>query len=195
MTPAGMDRPTTVVRSREELLQERKRRQTYTFLSVCALVFVVGLVALGNWQAWWTIGGSAAAAVACPAQTVTEPELTNVNVMNGTTRAGLATAVAKELQKRKFRVLTILTEEQRKPIKAVVLVRYGPPGKAAAHTVALQFPAKVTMVAVKRDTEEVDVVIGDRYRTMVSAKKAAAAIKPKEEPRGCVHATTAPPVP
>jgi LytR cell envelope-related transcriptional attenuator len=192
MTPTDVEHSSTTFRSREQLSRDRRRRQTYTFITVFSMVLLIGLVALGNWRQWWTIGGSAEAATICPTQTVTQPRFTNVNVINATGRKGLATAVAKELQKRQFRVLTIESEEPDKPVTTVAQVRYGPAGKLAAHTVALQFPAKVTMVEVDRDDEAVDVVIGNKYKLMISAKKGAAAIKPKEDPRGCVHATTPP---
>jgi hypothetical protein len=190
MSPADVDHASNVLRSREQLSRDRRRRQTYTFVSLFTLVCLVGLVAFGNWQQWWTIGGSAQAATICPVQTVTEPRFTNVNVINGTTRKGLASAVAKELQKRDFRVLTISTGVEDKSITTPVEVRYGAAGALAARTVSLQFPAKVKMVKDGRDEEAVDVVIGAKYKSMVAAPKALAAIKPKEDPRGCVHPTT-----
>jgi predicted amino acid-binding ACT domain protein len=193
MTPAEVER--TATRSREQLSRDRRRRQTYTFVTIFSLVCLTGLVALGNWKQWWTIGGSAQAAALCPTQTTIDPRFTNVNVINGTDRKGLATAVAKELQKRQFRVLTITSEAPEEPLKLVVLVRYGPAGALAAHTVALQFPAKTKLVQDQRNDESVDVLIGETYKTMVSGKKALAAIKLKENPRGCVPATTAPPTP
>jgi hypothetical protein len=195
MMPSDVEHSGTVLRSREQLIRDRQRRQTYTFVSVFVMFFLVGLVALGNWQQWWTIGGSAQAASICPAPTVIEPRFADVNVINGTTRKGLAGAVAKELQKRQFRVLTLETEEQDKPLKTAIQVRYGPAGKLAARTVALQFPAKVKMIEDEREDETVDVVIGDPYKTMVSAKQGAAAITPKEDPAGCVQATTPAPEP
>src|SRR5690242_14050304 len=143
MTPNNVEQTGTVLRSREQLIRARQRRQTYTFATVFALVLLIGVVALGNWQQWWTIGGSAQAASICPVQTVTEPRFTNVNVINGTTRKGLAGAVAKELQKRQFRVLTIETEDVDTPVKTAIQVRYGEVGKLAARTVALQFPGTV----------------------------------------------------
>jgi hypothetical protein len=188
--PGKQPRPGKQLSSREQLARARKRRQTYTFVTVFGLVLLVGVVALGNWQQWWTIGGAAQAASICPTQTVTEPRFSNVNVINGTTRKGLAGAVAKELQKRQFRVLTIETEEADAPIKTAVQVRYGEAGKLAAHTVALQFPGKVKMINDKREDETVDVLIGTAYKNMINAKKGAAAIKPKEDPHGCVEATT-----
>ena len=193
MTPTDVEHANRVAPTREQLLRARQRRQTKTFLGVFGVVLLIGLVALGNWQQWWTIGGSSqVAATICPTQTVMDPELTNINVYNGTTRNGLAAAVAKELQKRKFRVLSIGTEEQKKPLKSVLVVRYGPEGKLAAHTVGLQFPGKVTMDSDDREDETVDIVIGEKYKSMISGKKGLAAIQPIAQPEGCVTATSSP---
>jgi hypothetical protein len=189
------DQP-AVMPSRELLALARRRRQTFTFLGLFGFVMLVGLVAAGNWQGWWTIGGeSVAAVVACPVQVVSEPDLTEVNVYNGTNRNGLAAAVGKELGDRGFSMLTIGTETQSKPLNLTVVIRYGPAGKLQAHTVSLEFPGKSRMIKDKRDDETVDVLIGEKYTAMVSAKKAAAAIKLKPIPDGCVTPTTAPATP
>jgi LytR cell envelope-related transcriptional attenuator len=171
--------------------RDRRQRQNNTFLVAMSVVLVIGFIALGNWMQWWTIGGKPAdaAQVLCPVQKVTDPNLTRVNVYNGTNRRGLAAAVARELQRRKFHVLGIATRNQGKPIKAVALIKYGEPGRSAARTVALQFPAKVVLVRDARDSRTVDVVIGQKYGAMVKRTKAAAAIKPIPEPEGCVEPT------
>jgi hypothetical protein len=183
-------------RTREEIVRARQRRQTRTFAGIFAGVALVGFIAFGNWQQWWTIGGSSSTvAVACPVQVMTKPELANITVINGTDRGGLAGAVSKELKKRRFTVLSVETEEQDKPINGVVEIRYGADGKLAARTVAAQFPAKVVMVDDQRDTEAVDVIIGTKYKSMIAAKKAAAAIQLKPEPDNCVPvAVSSPPV-
>jgi hypothetical protein len=171
--------------------QARHRRQNNTFLGLAGAVMLVGFAALGNWEGWWTIGSRAEAAiVACPTQAVIDPALTRVNVYNGTNRQGLASAVAKEMQTRTFKVIKIGTEEQKKPITVVAVIRYGQPGLSTAKTVALEFPAKVKLVDDGRDSRTVDVVLGEQYKQMVDRKKAAAAIKPKPEPANCVPVTT-----
>jgi LytR cell envelope-related transcriptional attenuator len=186
MSSAEVDHQGAAAPTREQAAWARQRRQTRTFLGIILAVMLIGLLAFGNWR-WWGIGMGVAAPVPCPVQVVTKPELTSVTVMNGTARAGLATAVAKELKKRHFTVVSVGTEDAGSQINAVAEVRYGPAGKLAARTVALQFPAKVKMVQDDH-TEGVDVtvVIGARYKAMVTAKKGAAAIALKPEPVNCV---------
>lgn len=176
--------------------QERRHRQNQTFLMLISMVLVVGFIALGNYLQWWTIGGrrAEAAPAVCPEPKVSDPESTEVNVYNGTDRHGLAAAVSTELQRRKFRVVTIANQEQTAPLKVVAVVRYGPAGKVQAHTVALQFPAKVKLMPDEREDESVDVVLGEKYKGMVSRKDGARAIVPAAAPEGCVRPSTGAPV-
>ncbi len=196
MSPSD-DHTGTLLPSRESRTRDRQRRQTYTFLGLFVFVALVGFTALGNWQGWWTIGGSAEAAVRpCPVQVVSDPQDTEVNVYNGTNRNGLAAAVTKELAARDFSMLETGTEAQSKPLPYAAMIRYGPTGRVEAHTVALQFIGPVKLVRDKRDDQTVDVLLGEKYTQMLSRKKAAAAIQPKDEPTNCVPVTTpAAPVP
>jgi hypothetical protein len=179
----------TILPPHSHVANTRQRRQTYTFLTLISVVLLIGVAALGNWLQWWTIGGSAqASSVACPVQTVTSPELTIVSVYNGTERRGLAAAVAKELQARRFRVATVASEAQPKPLRQIALIRYGPDGARAARTVALQFPGKVKMVKDARGTRDVDLVLGEKYKGLLGRKQAGAASAPKPEPVGCIPA-------
>ena len=165
----------------------KQRRQTYTFVGLFTLVALIGVLAAGNWRGWWTIGGRAeAVTVACPKQLFSSPADVTVKVYNGTTRRGLAAAVAKELRERNFVVGGINTEAHPTPINAVALVRYGALGANAARTVARQFPRTVTMIKDDRNSRTVDVVIGAKYAQMVERTKAAALIKLNPEPDGCV---------
>ena len=190
MTPTGLDHSNALVSTRDQQRLARQRRQTYTFMVVFGVVLVVGAVALGNWLQWWTIGGQITpVALSCPVQEVTKPELTRVNVYNATTRPGLAAAVGKELGERGFDVLSIETEEPDEPIRAVVQIRFSESALREARTVARQFPGTVVMEPVEAEDEgAVDVVIGTRYKRMVSARKGAAAIAMTPEPPNCVPA-------
>jgi hypothetical protein len=170
---------------REYQTKAKHRRQTLTFLTLLILVLLIGLTALGNWLQWWNLG-SRNVAVPCPIQTVDDPADTFVNVVNGTARRGLAAAVAKELQHRKFMVGTTSTESEAAPINAVAYVRYGSAGRAAALTVARQFPGSIRLVRIKRSDDSVDIVIGQKYAGMVSRSQGAAAIVMKADPAGCL---------
>lgn len=191
MTPTGLEPSSTLVGTRDQVRLARQRRQTFTFMAVFGVVLVVGAVALGNWLRWWTIGGQITpVARSCPVQQVTEPELTRVNVYNATTRPGLAAAVGKELGERGFDVLSIDTEEPDEPIRAVVQIRFGNSALREARTVARQFPGTVILAPTEtEDAGTVDVVIGTKYKRMVSARKGAAAIAMTPEPPNCVPAT------
>lgn len=172
------------------LVEVRRHRQNTTFLMLITMVLVVGFIALGNWLQWWTIGGRrAAAAVACPTQKVSDPELTKVSVYNGTDRHGLAAAVSKELQRRTFHVISIANQKQPDPLRAVAVIRFGPSGAVQAHTVSLQFPPKVKLMQDDRPDTSVDVILGEKYKGMVGRKEAARAIVPAAEPAGCVRPT------
>ena len=187
MSPPDVEQSSSVVAPAPNRVSNRRRRQTYTFLGLFGFVVLIGLVALGNWLQWWTLGGEAqAVTIVCPTQTVTDPALTRVNVYNGTTRRGLASSVARELQKRHFHVLAVSTWPQAKPIKSIGIIRYGPPGLQAAHTIALEFPGKVTLVNDNRDSRTVDLILGEKYQGMTTRAKALALIKPKPQPEGCV---------
>jgi hypothetical protein len=193
MSPPDVEQSRSTVAPAPIRVKNRRRRQTYTFLGLFGFVLLVGLIALGNWLQWWTLGGQAqAASVICPVQTVTDPTLTKVNVYNGTQRSGLATSVARELQKREFHVSNVGTERPAKPIPAIGMIRYGTPGAQAAHTIALEFPGKVLLVKDARDSRTVDLVIGEKYKGMVTRLKAKAAIKPKPQPEDCITPTVTP---
>src|SRR4051794_37987354 len=161
MTPPDDERSSTVVPPRTNRGRHRRRRQTYTFVGLFTSVVLIGVVAFGNWQQWWTLGGRAATVSAyCPTQIFTSPRMISVRVFNGTQRRGLAAAVGNELEKRGFTVITIGNEPLPKPIDSVVLIRYGPPGAQAARTVALQFPRRVKLIKNDKNSRTVEVVIG-----------------------------------
>jgi len=180
--------------SHAEHRRHRRRRQGLTFATLFLLVLLAAVGALGNWLQWWSLGPARAAQAPCPVRTVSTAGETSVNVYNGTDRHGLANAVARELQRRDFRVLTIGNASDPAPARTAVSVRYGRSDAVRARTVALQFPGKVTLVRYRkaRPDHSVDVVIGDRYRAMQTRTEAAAAIAPLPTPRNCRPVTTPP---
>jgi hypothetical protein len=172
----------------------RRRRQALTFTGLLLLVLLTTVGALGNWLEWWTLGPARAAPPPCPVQTVSAARQTPVNVYNGTTRRGLAGAVARELQRRDFRVLAIGNARTPAGMRTAVAVRYGPGDEIRARTVALQFPGRVTLTPGSRTREDhsVDVVIGGLYQAMQMRTVAAAAIAPLPTPRTCRPVTPSP---
>ena len=167
--------------------EERRHRQNKIFLMLIAVVLVVGFIALANWFQWWAVGGrrADAATVPCPAQKVSDPELTRVNVFNGTDRHGLAAAVSKELQRRNFHVISVANKQQAKPLELVAAIRFGPSGAVAARTVSLQFPAKVELTKDDRHDGTVDVILGQKYKGMIGRMEGARAIIPAPTREGC----------
>jgi hypothetical protein len=173
--------------SNQDHRRRRRRRQALTFTGLLLLVLLTAVGALGNWLQWWTLGSAQAAPAPCPVQTVSAARQTPVNVYNGTDRRGLAGAVARELQRRDFRVLAIGNEQHPARMTTAVAVRYGPGDEVRARTVALQFPGRVTLTANRRARADhsVDVVIGGLYQAMQLRTAAAAAIAPLPTPRNC----------
>ena len=181
-------RSSTIVPSHEDRLRSRRRRQTLTFAGLFTVVLLVAVGALGSWLQWWTIGSPTHTRVACPVQTVSPPGATPVHVLNASERHGLAKAVAGELRRRGFRVLDVGNASGSSKVSQPVLVRFGAGDEVRARTVARQFPGTVRLAPEKqaRPGHAVDVVIGTKYKAMVERAKAAAAIEPAPEPRGCV---------
>jgi hypothetical protein len=157
----------------------RHRRQTITFAAVLALVLVLGAGAFAVFKGTiaWPFGGGPTPAAVCPTPTPTVQAagLTRVRVYNATSRRGFALSVARDLQKRGFKVPTVGNDPQEsKPTAAVI--RHGPNGVLAAHTLGTQLIGKVVYQQDDRVGEMVDLVLGPGF-AMVDAKKGAAALK------------------
>jgi hypothetical protein len=172
----------------------RRRRQAWTFVTLVSLVLLSGLVAFGQVMRWWTIGGAAASASrpTCPEQTTLTADEVTLSVYNGSTHFGLARSVAKEMQARGFTVAAIGDDRSGRPIRGTAVVRFGPLGRMAAKSVALQVVGPVAMEPDTRTSRTVDLVLGPAYKTMIPRPRASAAIAPKPTPDRCVFRTTPP---
>jgi hypothetical protein len=174
-----------------EQARSRSQRQAWTFLVMFGIVLLIGLVAAGNYLRWWTIGGDTAqttAATLCPAQSTADPADVQVNVLNGTQREGLAAGVARTLNARSFDVVMVTNADH--PYSGVAEIRYGADGGTlAVHTLALELNGKVKLVRDDRTGDSIDLVLGKGYRSMKSTKTAAAAIKLKRAPAGCLDSS------
>ncbi|GAB6900299.1 LytR C-terminal domain-containing protein [Kineosporia succinea] len=179
----------TTVPTGPDRVRRRRRRQALTFAGLFLLVLLTGVGALGNSLGWYTLG-SPGARVPCPAQTVSLPGQTAVNVYNGTERRGLARAVSQELKQRGFRVVQVANAPGGAQ-KAAVTVRYGVGDEIEARTVARQFPGRAELLrdpGTRRD-HSVDVVVGSRYQAMRGRAESASVIAPVPTPRNCVTET------
>jgi hypothetical protein len=175
------------------LVAGRHRRQTRIFLIGVGALVVIGLGSLAVFEGTlsWPFGGSApsgpSAAPTCtaPAATVQAARSTRVRVYNASTRRGLAATVGKELQKRGFLVPEVPSNDPKKshPTSAAV-IRHGPTGLLAAHTVGTQIKGAVVYEADGRTDDSVDVVLGQSF-ALVDPAAGAAALKTQTPAPGC----------
>jgi len=178
----------------------RRVRQTKRFLVMLASVILIGLVGLTYWKGLWSWpGGSEGSALPCPTATpVAAPmEGTQVNVYNGTDKAGLANTVAGKLQKRGFVVPEIGNDPLRETVGGAAVIRHSSSTLLMAKTVAAQVKGKVTLVVDETRLENnVDLVLGNKFTGLRSVKEVTPMLQPKPapSPEGCRPVETAPSV-
>jgi hypothetical protein len=140
---------------------------------VRALVVLGLLVVMAAVAAGWAIAkdSETAARQATPCIKSTVPFSTtmprraadvHVNVYNATSRIGLATTVADELQARDFTVGKIGNDPLQQTVEAPVQLRYGPAGAGAAQMLRAWF-AGAQPTLDNRSDGTVDLVLGIRY--------------------------------
>ncbi|WP_320784804.1 LytR C-terminal domain-containing protein [Streptomyces sp. CRN 30] len=172
-----------------------RRHGRLAFLGV-ACVAVLGVLGWGTWQLVdvFTGGDEASAAdraaAACSSPDSAESAGTNVsstpvalpkpgkvtvNVLNATTRGGLAQKTADELKKRGFRIGDVgnAPKEYDKKVDGTgVLLGPAASLKAALPVLGTQLPAAEQRTDAARKDTSVDLIIGDGFKGL--AKKAAA---------------------
>ncbi|MET0433121.1 MAG: LytR C-terminal domain-containing protein [Cellulomonas sp.] len=111
-----------------------------------------------------------------------------VNVLNGTSRVGLAGDTASALASRGFVIGQQLNASQMgySTYTGNALIQFGTQGVAAAYTVAAQFDTPQLVLDTREDAS-VDVVVGSTYNALVAAADVVlVADQPFAVPEGCI---------
>jgi hypothetical protein len=87
-----------------------------------------------------------------------------VNVLNSTSRAGLASTTAEALTTRGFIVVT--TGNFQAPVDGTASIRFGAAGLAAAYTLAASVPDAILVLDTRADAT-IDLVLGTEWDTLV----------------------------
>ncbi|WP_432156567.1 MULTISPECIES: LytR C-terminal domain-containing protein [unclassified Streptomyces] len=138
--------------------------------------------------------GTGATAAATPA-VLPRPGQITVNVLNATTRAGLAKSTADELKKRGFRIGTVgnATKEYDKKVTGPgVLLGPASALNSSLQVLATQLPGAERRTDAARKDATVDLIIGNGYKALATPADAARSLTaltaPKPSPstkKGC----------
>ncbi|WP_437097072.1 LytR C-terminal domain-containing protein [Streptomyces sp. enrichment culture] len=178
----------------------RPRRHGRLVVLVVASVAVLGGAGWGTLQlidvftggdesASATGAGAACTTEASPAaapKALPEPGTITVNVLNATTRGGLAQKTADELKKRGFRIGEVAnaTEEYDKKVKGTgVLLGPATALDTSLPVLGAQLPGAEHRTDAARKGNEVDLIIGDGFRSLTKkadADRALAALAAPE---------------
>jgi LytR cell envelope-related transcriptional attenuator len=143
------------------------------------LVFllVLALAAAGVWvYVLKKDSGTPTAATTCTAAVPSlAPSSVTVQVLNATTKQGLATTVAKDLQDRGFKVGAPDNDRSGRTVTGVGEIRHGARGKQAAAYLGAYLPGS-TDYQDTRATGTVDLVIGPAYEKLATSDQVAAAL-------------------
>jgi hypothetical protein len=180
LTPPGMGGKYRIKGNKHPRMRRPRRRGRLVVLTVASVV-VLGLGGWGTLQLIdvFTGGGRKASAAgdgtdcgtttkASPspsAKPLPQPRTITVNVLNATTRGGLAKKTADELKKRGFKIGDVgnATEQYDKKVKGTGLL-LGP-----ASALGTQLPGAERRTEAARKGAAVDLVIGDGFKEL--AKK------------------------
>ncbi|UFU07095.1 LytR C-terminal domain-containing protein [Ruania halotolerans] len=190
----------TPAKARAARRRHLQQRQTVIFGTLIAAMLVVGLAAGAVWVGILPSPVSIAIsepestesddAGPCPPDGATYVPLTEIsaNVLNGTSRSGLAADTSAELGERGVAVGRQANAES--PFAGVVRIVSGPEGLAAAYTAGVLFTDPRIEVDSRTD-ETIDVILGSSYEALRSADEID--IDPEVEipiPQGCTPLPT-----
>jgi hypothetical protein len=136
-------------------------------LAVAAVVFVI--VALVRDSQGDVVTGSSCPAGA-PMADVTlpaDPDQVTIKVLNGTKTPGLAESVTTDFKNRRFKVQT--PTEDKKRVKDVAVMRYGPSAVGAVQLLRAYFLNQADLeYDAKRKGAVVDIVIGSQFQQLAT---------------------------
>ncbi|CAM5502780.1 LytR C-terminal domain-containing protein [Streptomyces chartreusis] len=200
LTPPGMGGQYRIKGDKYPRLRRRRRRGRFVVLAVVS-VTALGVAGWGTLQLIdvFTGGGGEASAAgpksdcgtrATPSPTATaplpKPAGITVNVLNATTRSGLAKQTADELKKRGFKVGDVgnATKDYDKKVKGTGLLL----GPAASLNTSLPVLATQLTTAERRTDATrkgatVDLIIGDRFKELTKKPDAEKALTALSNPK------------
>ncbi len=192
LTPPGMGGQYKITGDKYPRMRPARRRGRLAFLGVAG-VTVLGVLGWGTLQLVDVFTGgdkaSAAGAAGCApspeasaapaAVKPPKPGQVTVNVLNATTRGGLAQKTADELKKRGFRVgeVSNAPKEYDKKVAGTGLL-LGPAGsqKGSLTVLGTQLGGAEQRVDAARKGAEVDLIIGDAFKGLAKPADADAAL-------------------
>ncbi|SEC78904.1 LytR cell envelope-related transcriptional attenuator [Streptomyces sp. KS_5] len=200
LTPPGMGGQYRIKGDKYPRLRRRRRRGRFVVLAVVS-VTALGVAGWGTLQLIdvFTGGGGEASAAgpksdcgtrATPSPTATaplpKPAGITVNVLNATTRSGLAKQTADELKKRGFKIGDVgnATKDYDKKVKGTGLLL----GPAASLNTSLPVLATQLTTAERRTDATrkgatVDLIIGDRFKELTKKPDAEKALTALSNPK------------
>ncbi len=143
--------------------RSRRRRSAITLTVVVLILFGA------FWYSYSYFRGSSDTPTPTTTCTGGKPVKVTVNVYNATSREGLAADTATTLKKRGFTIGKVANDPLDKTVKGSAQVRYGPAGAKLAPVVAATV-TKPKMVKDKRKNATVDLVLGDGFTALTTAK-------------------------
>ncbi|CAL9530026.1 hypothetical protein KE639_03535 [Streptomyces sp. V17-9] len=199
LTPPGMGGQYKITGDRYPRMRPARRRGRIAVAAV-ASVTVLGVLGWGTLQLIDVFTGgdkaSAAGAAGCatpakasasPAAVVLpKPGQVTVNVLNATTRSGLAQKTADELKKRGFRVGDVSNAPEKYDKKVAgtgVLLGPAASAKTALPVLGTQLPGAERQTDAARKGAAVDLIIGNAFKGLAKPAAADAALAELTAPR------------
>lgn len=151
----------------------RRRRSVITLLVVLLSVFFAAWYALSYIRADDQRRAEGSATSTEPSGCEVAPEQVDVNVYNATNREGLAAKVARDLKSRGFTVKTVANDPKQAEIEGRGELRFGEQGRKGADLLS-EHVGEFAERTDERARVTVDVVLGPRYRHLVSEERTPA---------------------